>query len=58
MCPDVPVEVQEFVPYFDLEDFPGVEELKREKDINSEPIGIPHGILFGDRIVTRAYVSN
>ena len=57
--PDVHVvEVPEFVPYFDLEGFPGVEELKREKDANSEPISIPRGILFGNRIVTTAFVSN
>lgn len=45
------------VPYYDLDGLPGVKELKREKDANSEPINIPQGILFGDRIVTRAYVS-
>ena len=56
--PDVPVvELPEFVPYFDLEGFPGVAELKREKDANSEPINIPLGLLLGDRIVTTAYVS-
>ena len=56
--PDVPVvELPEFVPYFDLEGFPGVEELKRKKDANSEPITIPVGILFGDRTVKTAYVS-
>ena len=56
--PDIPVvELPEVVPYFDLEDFPGVEELRREKDANSEPISIPLGLLFGDRIVTTAYVS-
>ena len=56
--PDVPVvELPEIIPYFDLEGFPGVTELKREKDANSEPISIPHGILFGGRIVTTAYVS-
>ena len=51
------VELPEVVPYFDLEDFPGVEELRREKDANSESISIPLGLLFGDRIVTAAYVS-
>ena len=57
--PDVPVvELPEIIPYFDLEGFLGVEELKREKDANSEPISIPHGILFGGRIVTTAYVSD
>ena len=56
--PDIPVvELPEVVPYFDLEGFPGVEELRREKDANSEPISIPLGLLFGDRIVTTAYVS-
>ena len=56
--PDVPVvELPEVVPYFDLEGFPGVEELKREKDATSEPISIPLGLLFGDRIVTIAYVG-
>ena len=56
--PDVPVvELPEVVPYFDLESFPGVAELRREKDANSEPISIPLGLLFGDRIVTTAYVS-
>ena len=56
--PDVPVvELPELVPYFDLEGFPGVAELRRVKDANSEPINIPLGLLFGDRIVTTAYVS-
>ena len=56
--PQVPVvELPEVVTYFDLEDFPGVEALRREKDANSEPISIPLGLLFGDRIVTTAYVS-
>ena len=56
--PDVPVvELPGFVPYLDLESFPGVMELKRKKDANSEPITIPVGILFGDRIVKTAYVS-
>ena len=52
------IELPEVVPYFDLESFPGVEELRREKDTNSEPINIPLGLLFGDRIVTTAYVSS
>ena len=57
--PDIPVvELPAVVPYFDLEGFPGVEELRREKDANSEPISIPLGLLFGDRIVTTAYVSS
>ena len=56
--PDIPVvELPEVVPYFDLEDFPGVEELRREKDANSKPINIPLGLLFGDRIVAIAFVS-
>ena len=56
--PDIPVvELPEIVPYFDLESFPGVAELRREKDANSEPIIIPLGLLFGDRIVTTAYVN-
>ena len=55
--PDIPVfELPEVVPYFDLEGFPGVEELKREKDANSEPINIPLRLLLGDRTVTIAYV--
>ena len=56
--PDIPVvELPEVVPYFDLEGFPGVAELRRVKDANSEPINIPLGLLFGDRIVATAYVS-
>ena len=55
--PEIPVvELPELVPYFYLEDFPGVAELKREKDANSAPLGIPFGLLFGDRVVTTAYV--
>ena len=34
-----------------------MEELRREKDANSAAISIPLGLLFGDRIVTTAYVS-
>ena len=52
------VELPEVVPYFGLENFPGVAELRREKDANSDPINIPLGLLFGDRIVTTAYVSS
>ena len=56
--PDVPIVVlPEVVRYFDLESFPGVAELRREKDANSQPINIPLGLLFGDRIVATAYVS-
>ena len=56
--PDILVfELPEVVPYFDLEGFSGMEELKREKDANSDPISIPLGLLFGDRIVAIAYVS-
>ena len=44
------------VSYFDLEGFPGVAELRRVKDANSEPISIPLGLLFGDQILTTAYV--
>ena len=54
--PDVPVEFPEVIPYFDLESFPGVVDLRRVKDANSEPINIPLGLLFGDRVVTTAYV--
>lgn len=52
------VEFPEAVPYYDLTTFPGVKELNREKDANSEPINIPNGMLFGDRLVTQAYVRN
>ncbi len=44
------------VPYYSMDDLPGVRELKREKDANSESISIPSGMLFGNRIVTQAYV--
>ena len=57
--PDVPdVEFLDVVPYFDLESFPGVAELKRQKDANSEPISIPRGIILGAHIATTAYVSS
>ncbi len=55
--PDIPdVELPEMVPYYDLSDLPGTKELSREKDANSDPINIPRGMLFGDRIMTQAYV--
>ena len=38
--------------------FPGVMELDTTQvDVTSDPINIPNGLIFGDRLVTSAYVS-
>ena len=47
----------DFLPLFDLENFPGVMELSREEiDATSEPIVIDRGLLLGNDIVTTAQV--
>ena len=33
-------------------------ELEAETDVNSQPINIPNGLVFGDDFVTSAYVSH
>ena len=46
------------LPFFDLTVFPGVMELDTTQvDVTSDPINIPDGLIFGDRIVTSVYVS-
>ncbi len=45
------------IPFVDLQNFPGVMELKRETDAHSDPIFIPRGLLFGNKRVASAYVS-
>lgn len=48
----------EFLPFADLTEFPGVKELdKTGPDPTSEAVYIPDGLIFGDKIVTSAYVS-
>lgn len=48
-----------YIPFLDLTQFPGVKELDNSQpDSTSQPIHIPkQGLLFGDRLVTTAYVS-
>ena len=46
------------IPFFDLTGIPGMTELEREQEANSEPINITNfGFLFGEKVVTQAYVS-
>ena len=46
------------LPFVNLTGFPGVKELDNtEPDATSDPINIPDGFVFGDEIVTSAYVS-
>ena len=46
------------LPFVNLMEFPGVMELDETKpDSTSGPIYIPDGLIFGDKIVTSAYVS-
>jgi len=47
----------EFLPFFDLDSLPGVVELERTLDASSDEILIPDGIIIGDKIITRAFVS-
>ena len=53
---DIDFEVN-FLPFLDLTTFPGVLELDNtEADSTSDPIVIPDGLVFGNKIVTLAYV--
>ena len=45
------------IPFLDLQGLPGLSELPREQDANSEPIFIPRGMIIDDRVVTSVYVS-
>lgn len=48
----------DFLPFLDLTTFPGVSELDNtQPDATSDAIIIPRGLVFGDNIVTLAYVS-
>lgn len=42
---------------FDITHFPGVLELERVEDATSDAIYIPNGFIFGDEVVTTAFVS-
>lgn len=51
------IMVGETLPFFDLADIPGVKELSRQQDSNSEAIEVPDiGVFFGDELVKKAYV--
>ncbi len=53
----IPRPEGEFVPFMDITEFPGVAELGRtEVDGASEAIIIPNGLLFGESLVTTAFV--
>ena len=53
-----PIPVPEFLPFFNLTNLPSVKELSKDTiDSSSDPINIPDGLIFGDRVVTSAYVS-
>ena len=44
--------------FIDVTNFDEVQELRREEDAFSDTIYIPHGMLYGERTVTSAYVSD
>ena len=47
------------VPLINMTNFTDIDvlELEAETDANSQPIDIPDGLVFGDRVVTSAYVG-
>ena len=51
------MEERQFLPFFDIIDLPGMNELERVVDAVSEPIYIPDGLIFGDEVVSRVFVS-
>ena len=53
--PEIEIRIDS-VPFFSLEAFFGVNELKRVEDTSSDPIFIPGGIIMGNRIVSTVYV--
>lgn len=54
---DIEFEI-DFLPFLDLTKVPGVIELeKTEVDATSEPIVIPDGLIYGNKIATLAFVS-
>ncbi len=56
---DVDLELDfEFLPFFDLDPLPDVRQLLHTLDAISEPIIVPDGFIFGDKLVTRAFVSS
>ncbi len=56
---DVDLELDfEFLPFFDLDPLPDVRQLPHTLDAISEQIIVPDGFIFGDKLVTRAFVSS
>ena len=55
LVPDVIFD--EFLPFYDLSDIPGVTELPRRPDAYSESILVPGGMVFGDLVVAKMFVS-
>jgi hypothetical protein len=47
------------LPFYNLQNLPGLQELPRTQDSHSPPIFIPHGgsLVFGDAIIRKLYVS-
>lgn len=45
------------LPYFGLNEIPGVMELERVEESDSGPIAIPNSLIFGDDILDTIYVS-
>ena len=54
---DPGIEFEERLPFYDLSSIPGVNELPRELDSFSPPIFIPGGLVYGNEVVDRIYVS-
>ncbi len=49
-------QVGQFVPFLDLNDFPGADQLNRVADSSSPPIFLPTSIIFGGETVSTVYV--
>ena len=54
--PTVDLEETDALPYFNLNEIPGVEELPREREANSRPIDIILGVPIADFVSHRLYV--
>ena len=48
----------EFLPFYDLQSIPEVEELPKTQDAHSPPIFVPGGIVFGADEITQIFVNN
>ena len=57
LCPISRLGLRTGLPFYDLTAIPELKELPRIEDSHSPPIFVPDGLIYGDEIVTRIYVS-